>query len=311
MGLLPWSFGFLLIITILSWSCIGRMAEETIVTNTIIEVVQRQASELTEKISKKSAAAYRAICEKNGTASQDDEDEEEEEEKPAKKQRWKKGRRRLTSKLHVSALFSGEDSAQKPTQEKIFHNLLKVLYGSQALFTPQGNDDAYVQQLFDELRTKALELEPKFRISKAAFLANIELSGPKKDEKQFILFLILKGGKGEIFRGSPCLVHPLLNYIQATSKEVCISPYLAEIPLLMAIFENGDVVENIVEFRKNAYKRIQNEKEPAGGDPTEKKEDILEILSAEFKMQFEPLLPSGIDPQYIDFQVSSTKAKNF
>ena len=67
MGLLPWSFGFLLVITILSWASFGRMTEETIVANTIVDVVQRQALDLTTTISDQSALANDEFLEKMGS----------------------------------------------------------------------------------------------------------------------------------------------------------------------------------------------------------------------------------------------------
>ena len=314
MGLLPWSFGFLLLITILAWSFQGRMAEETMVTGTIVGVVRREAYELTDKIAKKSKAAYNRICEKNGETPQDDDDddEEEEEQKPVRRVRGRKAHHRLTSKLHISSLFTPTPGPQKDTQEKIFRNLLRELYGSQPLFTPQGNDDPYVQQLFDEVRAKAVEWGPKFPVHKAAALANIELEGSGKDQKQFVLFLILKGGEGEIFRGSKCTVLPLLRYISALNKDVCMTPYLAPIPLLLALFQNKEVVERVLEFRKYARVRMEKDDEQSMGIALDdKKEDIIDILSEEFKTQFEPLLPPGIDAQYIDFHVSRTRANDY
>lgn len=317
MGLLPWSFGFLLIISILSWSAVGRMSEETLVTRSIIATVTEQADESAEAISKKSTAAYNLYCEKKGKKPIEDENEDEEEEeerqrRPVRRSRNQKHRRRLTSKLHIPALFGNEDTAQKNTQEKIFRNLIKTLYAEQPLFTPQGSNDAHLQQLFEEVRLKALEWGPKLPMSKAAYLANIELSGYKKEEKQFILFLILKGGEGEFFEGARCHVRPLLPYISMAKKDCCISVYLASVPLLMAIFENSDVVEKIVDYRKTIGKKIRDEQERAGSLVGSKEQrDILDILSDDFKNQFEACLPQGIEAQYIDFRVSGTTPKDF
>ena len=322
MGLLPWSFGFLLIISILSWSAVVRMSEETLITKTIVRTVTQQAGELTRKISSESSAAYRALCTKNGEKPSDEDEEEEEEEEedpkkreqrqPSKKAFGQKSRARLTSKLHISSLFTNEDTGQKPTQERIFRNLLKVLYGEQPLFSEHRNSEAQLQELFEEVRLKALEWGPKLPMGRASTLANIELSGYKKEDKQFILFLILKGGDGELFRGARCHIRPLLPYISMSKKDFCMSVFLAPVPLLMALFENNDVVEKVVEYRANIVKKIHDEKERSAFSEGDKdKKDILDILSDEFKSQFEASLPSGIEPQYIDFRVSRTTPKNF
>jgi hypothetical protein len=312
MGLLPWSFGFMLIITILTWSAVGQISEEALVTKTIIQSVTRQSSERDDKIASKSAAAYQQFCAKTGTPLQDEEEEEEEEEEEnAKRSRRYKPRRRLTSKLHVRALFTNEDSGQKETQEKIFRNLLKVLYAKQPLFSPEGRNDIQVQQLFDEVRLKAIDLGPKLPMHSASCLANIELEGQKKDEKQFILFLILKGGDGELFRGRRCHIKPLLSFINMSKKEVCMSVYLAPDALLKALFENEEVVEKILEYRCTAFKKLHDNKENESTiDGDNDKKSLIDILSEEFKSQFASYLPSGIDPQYIDFRVSKSRPKN-
>jgi hypothetical protein len=317
MGLLPWSFGFLLIISILSWSAIGRMSEETLVTQSIITSVHQQAAELTKKIASKSAAAYRQYCEKNGKSAPDcDEEEEEEDGEPnrdfVKRLRTPRSKRPLTSKLHLRSLFSNEDQGQKDTQEKIFRNLLRVLYASQPLFSQTGTDDAQLQQLFEEVRLKAIEVGPKFPMTNASFLANLELTGYKKESKQFLLFLLLKGGKGEFFRGRRCYVRPLLSYISMNKKECCMGIYLAPVPLLLALFEKEDIVEKIVEYRTALHKKILKEKENNSTLDGEKEtKDIIEKFSEEFKSQFESSIPPGIDVQYIDFRVSTTAPKNF
>ena len=164
-----------------------------------------------------------------------------------------------------------------------------------------------MQQLFEEVRAKALEWGPKFPIRRAALIANVEMTGPRKDAKQFALFLVLRGGKGEVFRGAPCTIAPLLSFVSASRKDVCLSPYLASIPLLMALFENNDTVRQVLEFREKALERFRNEEKSATGLPPDaQKEDLVDTLSSEFKAQFESQLPMGIDPQYIDFQVSKT-----
>jgi hypothetical protein len=315
MGILPWSFGFLLIMSVLSWALIGRMSEETLVTQSLLTVVNNQAKTLTDTISEKSVAAYKTVCERRGIDRDDDEDEENEEEGETtlnRRLRDRKKRRRLTSKLHVLALFTNEDQAQKPTQEFLFRNLLKTLYGSVPICTPHGDNDPYVQQIFDEVRAKALELGPKFPMHKAQYLGNIELGGPHKNANQFSLFLILRGGKGEVFPSAPCTVHSLLDYISMNRRETCVNVYLAPAPLLLAIFGNADLVAQICQRRREICKKANEEDKKAIAPlPGEKHEDILDILSDEFKAQFESYLPSDIDPQYVEFRVSRTTPKDF
>ena len=314
MGILPWSCGFLLIMTVLSWAFFGRMTEETLVTRSLLNVLNNQAELLTGTISAKSETAYREECKRRGITlgDEDEEVEEEGETAPIAKNKNRKAKHRLTSKLHVRSLFSNEDQAQKTTQEYIFRNLLKTLYGSVPLCTPRGDNDPYVQQIFDEVRAKALELGAKLPMHKAQYLANIELSGPYKSANQFALFLILKGGKGEVFPRSPCTVHSLLDYINMNQRETCINIYLAPAPLLKALFGDDDVVVQICQRRQELHRRaIKDEDSLISPIQGAKESDILDVLSEEFKAQFASCLPSEIDPQFVEFRVSRTKPKDF
>jgi hypothetical protein len=314
MGILPWSFGFLLIMTILSWALVGKMSEETLVTKSILTVVNNQATALTDALSLKSTSAYVAECENRGIKLDDDGDEEEEEEGETPKRKLQPGKkhRRSTSRLHVLALFSNDEPDQKTTQEYLFRNLVKTLYGSVPLCTPQGDNDPYVQQIFEEVRAKALEIGPKFPMRKAQYLANIELTGPRKTANQFSLFLILRGGQGEVFPGAPCKIHSLLDYISMNRRETCMSVYLAPAPILLALFGNVDLVTQICQRRQEICKKIRaDQKEKTTLPPGTKEEDIIDILSDEFKTQFQSYLPSDVDPKFVEFRVSSTLPKDF
>lgn len=69
-----------------------------------------------------------------------------------------------------------------------------------------------------------------------------------------------------------------------------LSIYLAREPLLVAIYQDPHTVAQIVEFRRQIYKEINN-----GGDKKE--------LSEQFKLQF----GAGLNESEISFQVSTTK----
>ena len=308
MGILPWSLGFLLIMTVLSWALFGRVAEETLVTQSLLRVLNSQAATISEAISAKSETAYKEECRRRGIACDEDEEDEQEEEPAHHKIRSRRNGHRLTSKLHVRSLFSNDDPAQKPTQEYIFRNLLKVLYGSVPLCIPRGDNDPYVQQIFDEVRNKAIELGPKLPMHKAQYLANIELGAPNSSASQFALFLILKGGKGEVFPGAPCVVHSLLDYLNMSRRETCVNVYLAPAPLLKALFENDDVVAQICQQRQEIYRKTHKKESPA---LAAKDNDLLNALSDEFKAQFGSSLPREVDPQFIEFRVSRTKPRDF
>jgi hypothetical protein len=312
MGILPWSYGFLLIMSLLSWALLGRMSEEVLVTQSLLTVINGQADALADDITVKSTAAYNAERKRLGLDHEETDREDDEGASDQPRKRNYRSRQHLTSKLHVRAVFSNDEQDQRPTQEYIFRSLLRHLYGSIPLCTPRGDNDPYVQQIFDQVRAKALELEPIFPMHKAQYLANIELSGPHKNANQFGLFLMLKGGKGEVFPGAPCTVHSLLNYISMNRRQTCISVYLAPAAVLKAIFGDEDLVTEICRYRHEVSLAIRREdRKKAFSIPGEKDRDIVDILSDDFKAQFGSHLPGDIDPQFIDFRVSSTVPTDF
>ena len=313
MGILPWSFGFVLIMTVLSWAMFGRLSEETLVTRSLLSVLHNQAAAITDTVSARSVEVYNNECRSRGIKYTEEEREDDDEEPAAgQRLRSRRSKHRLTSKLHIRSLFSNEDAAQKPTQEYIFRNLLKTLYGSVPLCSPKGDNDPYVQQIFDEARAKVIELGPKLPMVRAQHLANIELSGPNKTFNQFALFLMLRGGKGEVFAGAPCVVHPLLSYVNMSHRETCVNVYLAPAPLLKALFDDDDVVDQICQCRKEIYKKASQEQSTAIDPPSEEKgKDAVDALSNEFKARFESYIPSGVDPQFVEFRVSRTRPKDF
>lgn len=312
MGLLPWSFGFLIITSVLTWALIGRTTEETLLTGSLVETITKQSDVANEQISSKSITLFHTLCDQQGI-SYDEDEEGEGTVDPNQKNHSKRQKRLLTSKLHISALFSNTDLPQKATQETIFRNLTKTLYGSLPLFVPEGDNNPYIQEMFDEARAKALEITAQFPMKKVAYLANIPpVSTNTRSRVAF--FLTFKGGRGEVFPGHPCVIPSLLDYVTIGARPTCISVYLAPVPTLMAIFDNADIVQEIVIRRHELFLRAQRQNksehliEPSS---QEDEPDILNTLSEEFKSHFESSLPSGIDPQYIDFRVSRTCPKNY
>ena len=95
-------------------------------------------------------------------------------------------------------------------------------------------------------------------------------------------------------------------------RETCINVYLSSVPLLKALFGDDDIVAQICQFRREIYKKANKEESATiAPSPEEKSKDILDSLSDELKARFESYLPSGIDPQFVEFRVSRTKPKDF
>jgi hypothetical protein len=293
MGILPWSLGFSLIVAILCWSQFGKVHEEHMLHNTIVNTIDSSATSIFCEIEEQSNDLFKMLC---------PECKDSTPEHLARRQT--KHSAPLSKKLHISSLVSSKGGAEKQTQELIFRRLISVLYGSQPLFYPDADNEEEIQQLFDELFEQVLELEAKFPIKKPDFFGNIEFAEPNKHQKEFIKFLLFKGGKGEIFSRSPCELLPLGDYIEVKKRKQCMSVYLAPRVLLQALFQNDETVCKVLDTRVEIYNKLVK----VYKDDRSKIDSTKEELTATFK-QFETCLPSDIDPTQIDFNISTTRPK--
>jgi hypothetical protein len=75
--------------------------------------------------------------------------------------------------------------------------------------------------------------------------------------------------------------------------DTIMSLWLAPKPLLMALFQNEDIVQEVIEYRKELHYESKKENRPAG----DKEND--------FKLRFSPHIQI-IDAKYVDFKVSGT-----
>ena len=273
MGFLPWSFGFAIILAILGWLQFRSTLDQVIVLHAAFATCEERAQEQAYFIEHDALRAYSAHC-------------PEEEAPPAEDDEESKRPPRLSRLVHIGSLFSNASNAQKETQEKIFKNLLRILYGDRPL--PGGGD---IEHLFELVRARALEWEQKFPIKKARYLANIEL---EKEDSPFqqALFRVLKGGG----LTPTDYVDSLLVYISTTNRSQCANVYLAPRPVLLALFEQDEIVDDIMEYRNELYRTIRKDK--AADRNT---------MEAEFRQRFASNLPHEINPEFIDFHVSSTR----
>jgi hypothetical protein len=271
MGFLPWSFGFAIIVSILGWLQFRSMFDQTVVLQAAFESCETRSYDMMHDIEQN---AYSTYAEHVPDSEEPPAEDDEEHKRPP----------RLSRLVHIGALFSATSNAQKETQEKIFRNLLQVLYGTQSL--PDGQD---AEQIFEHVRTQALAMEQKFPIKKARYLANIEL---EEGDLQHSLYRILKGGGT-----SPTdYADSLLSYISTTQKNYCANAYLAPRPVLLALFEQEDIVADIMEYRQELYRTLRKDKLADKN-----------AMEQEFRQRFASKLPREINAEFIDFHVSKTR----
>lgn len=282
MGLLPWSFGFLLVFSLLLWTQIKTVTETTIlyqITRNSLEMAGEHVGITIEqhaRPSKEHSSSHRSSSgESHGVR---------------------------TSKLHLHGFFKGSGPL-KDAQKKILFRLIEILYGNQPILL-DGDNTGAVTALFEKVCKKGEELEAKIHLSKVEDLALISLRDdpmiPNLEHNAF--YHMLRGGRGELLRGKRCKLEGLQYYVSLRSHDSkLMSLYLAPKNLLLALFgpEKEDVVTELMSYRQEVWKEFQKEK---GKNRT--------ALEKDFQQKFEGLLPNGITAQMIDFGISSSRPQD-
>lgn len=142
-----------------------------------------------------------------------------------------------------------------------------------------GGTEWYSPSLADEV---FLELEPHLKdhkLKKVEDLAEIPLGN---EYLQIALVKIIQGGLTD------CGENREIFDFSKTNRPISI--YLAQKPLLMALYQDQHTVDQVMEFREQLYKEVK-----ADGDKKE--------LSERFKQQF----AQGLPESEVDFGVSTTQ----
>lgn len=292
MGLLPWSFGFLVVFSLLLWTQLKTVTETSILHTISLTSLEEAGARVSEAIEE---------------AASNNQDKQGKQGKKSRSSHPHQGVR--TSKLHLDRFFAKDipnnGPSRKETQKKILFRLIEILYGNQPIFS-KGDNTAAVTALFEKVFAKGEEIEslhPRF-FSKAEDLALISLRDdpaiPNAEHSAY--YHMLRGGKNEIINGTRCKLEGLRYYISLRSHENTImSIYLAPKKLLLALFgpEKEDVVNELLAYRQEVWKDLHKGKG--------KNKDELE---KEFKDKYFSQLPPDIGPDCIDFKISTTQPQN-
>lgn len=200
-------------------------------------------------------------------------------------------RPRMTDKLHIDQFFALRQAPLQSTQTRLFHNLLHALYGNQPIFHANPTNPLNktgIEQLFAQIKDVVATYPPEYRLRSVNDLASVDLGD---EHKQFIFFLLLRGGAGELIRGAQCRLPSILNYISLKRRSCCLDIYLAPKPLLVALFGSETVANDVLYYRDQI---LSNSK--------------LDPLAAEqeFRNKFAPHLPPDIEQRFVSFRVPSS-----
>jgi hypothetical protein len=232
-----------------------------------------------------------------------DEDEDDEaplelqelsDEEPAKKSKVEK----CTPHLHIGELFTDDNLNITDGKGKACFTLLKNLmismYGNENFYLEAKEEvpdfeDRFLINLYE--RTKDREK----KVTRVKALATIELD----DELQnYVRYKIFNGNKSRYDKDSADEVgyYPLLQFTSITKRKTLLSLWLAPKPLLMALFQNPDVVQEVIEARRDIYNDLRKDKN----------QSAVTTKENELRLRFSSSI-HDIDTQFIDFKVSRTR----
>ena len=223
-------------------------------------------------------------------------EEQDEAEEDNKKER-------LSGLLNIKVLVVQENSKRNEKEylqtHEIALRLLNLLYHSHPAFkelyqTYEDLDSQILHELGDPSQHKIFY---QGALTKDK-LANIELSTPKIHEGYYMM---LKGTQPRKERGVQVIDErssrgypSLLDYITISDKAKPLSIYLAPSQLLMAIYEDTGIVQNIMQKRTEIFLALRNKTMT----PDQGKQELSRLFSNK--------LPNYMDESMLDYGVSKT-----
>lgn len=298
MGALPYSIGFMLIISLIAWFSFAKTSQEYTWITKSVSLFRLERELYYDQISRKAKSSYQDFL---ATADAVEDAEEctvtEEGLENSSQSHQKTEKKFTTSYLHIRDFFSKNQSNKQETVQKIFSNLIRILYKNLPLF-PESSDstEEIIQMIFEAKDALLADTEGQYKNPLVHHLANMAFEGPIGFHKQFVLKSILQGANTEIIAGKRCLIPRLLDYVTTRDFKYCMSVYKAPPALLFALFGDKQTVEEVITYRNDLHKKLIQ--------ADSKTEYSLENLSAEFKGLFSSKIPSGIDQNLIDFTVT-------
>lgn len=232
-----------------------------------------------------------------------DERNDEPEEKKQKPQQPQK----CTSLLHIGALIKQEDininEGKGRAIFQLFHNLINELYKDEQFFKKALEKDGdFVNQflinLIDKAREVYKEAKRKRQPSIAKDLASIPLDNYEQSYARYKMFRGTKSRLSEKQTQDDAGYYPLEEFtsLNLRSGNTIMSVWLAERPLLMALFQDDKIVDEVIECRREIFNDMRKRK--AAGM------NVSNENSKELELRFGGLIPDNLR-QYIDLSVST------
>ena len=285
MQILITTFGLLLILSLVTFIGLQKHEEANFLEIVAHHHFQNMQDELKETLSDIADDQYAALI-KN--------------EKPPKN--TPRGGKHLCRFLNIGPLFfdeKDEDGEKKQTIRIVLKRLIQELYSNQEFYKEEHEnlpdfDEIFINELISASKNQEL-LTGKKKMKDVSDLGKYQLHDKGLDH---FLYAIMRGDKlrhNLTSRNGQYGYYSLANFVRANKSEKPLSVYLAPRPVLMALYQSQEIVDNIMETRNQICSTLS-------GDISQK-----EKLGLEFKNLFSGLLPDDIHTIELSFNVSSTK----
>lgn len=312
MPILLTTFGLLLLLSLSAISQLGGTKNTTFLTIASLEAAQKSQELLEKRLSLRAKTLYKRYNNKDSKNEDPFSDELDEQQAIAAitpdherslraPKKEKDGKSTRTSFLHVSSLFSQDTPNLLEGKAKAAFILLQAyiqeLYHDQEFYSTAKQhfpdlEERIVRKWIDQSTTLTNTYGAKGKLDKAKEIGTLDLD----DEQLMYVRYKMFSGASPRDRGKNG-PYSLAECISVKENPCLMSVWLAPRPLLMALFQNEHIVDDVLAWRKETYYELVNRKSPT----------LIQTKSADFKSKFALYIPDSISKDLIDFEVSCNR----
>jgi hypothetical protein len=309
MPILFTTYGLLLIFAIFGFAQL-RVYKNNFFTELLVaENFTKMRNELTDFLEQKSKNEYnkrkpKKVAPKPDDKNDDEEEEDEEESKnePDNLDEPDAPKKRL-SHLSVNILFCEEDVSVLEGKGKSCFHLLKALmtsmYEGQEFFEEAKNHhpdlvDTLISTLMEKCQDRIKEGKKPYRVAKDLLRIDLE-----DDTLNYVFYKMMRGSKtlGKSAYDAPGYFSLDTIITLQGKKDKIMSLWLAPKPLLVALFDNEVMADEVVDARNEMYQDRRKRKIISSS-----KDTTTTSLESRYKTAI-----FAVDPNCIDFITSTTK----
>lgn len=212
---------------------------------------------------------------------------------------------RCTSFLHVDALFCEDDpdlvGGKAKTAFVLMKAYIKELYKDQEFYQQAKEEypdleEQMIRKWIQEAQELRRRSPKRGKLRTAEELLILDLEDPALMYVRYSMFVGKSRTKKQKNSGDGYYSLSTCLSVKGSPKNV-MSVWLAPRPLLMALFQNEEVVDQVLAWRSDTYHEITKDKsiETMKGKP------------GEFKSKFASYIDSSVQSEFIDWSVSHNR----